>query len=795
VLKHRTILVLIFFIASLNANYAQSGIVYGTVKAETGEALESASVSVVGSNFGVYTNSKGKYRLENMAKGKFTLLVKYIGFETIIEDFVIGIGNATLVDIVLREDPTLLDNVVVVGKSTAQKLREEAYAVEVVEAACFKNLSTNANDILGRISGVNIRQSGGVGSDFSLSLNGLSGRQVRFFLDGVPMDYFGTSLSLNNFSANIIDRIEVYKGVVPIHLSSDALGGAVNVVTGSQQSSYLDASYTTGSFGTNLASLNGQYRNVKSGFTAKIKSFYNRSNNNYKVPIKLVNFATGKEDKEGTIVERFHDGYESKMVWGEIGFTGSKFADQVMAGVILSDNYRELQQPANAIGQAKIPYGEVATLEKKVIGNFTFRKSTLLNNKLSVNTYVVGVFSNTLARDTASVRYNWFGNRNVKLNNTTGEIENRKTLFSLNSRNFLANLNSEYQLDESSSVTLNYSLNDLRLTGKDPFKNQNNTQFSVPNTVRKEVYATSYTNKFFREKFKATVFSKYYSYKISTLQTNYSGTELTPFLLNKDNFGAGITATYAWRTVQLKASYENATRFPEALELFGDGLNTVPSPSLLPEQSNNFNLGFIYNSRSFDQPFTVSINGFLRDASYFIIPVIQGIKVFHVNNGEVLSQGIDLGVGYSHKQKWVFALNATFLDLRDNNPFRNGQEGQPNALYKARLPNVPYLFGNASLSYRGTGLCATKDSYSLSLTQSYVNRFFYRWEVLASANKGSVPTQHVTNFESVYSFNDQRYNLSFSLNNLWDAVVYDNFQQQRPGRNFLVKLRYFFNNK
>lgn len=45
------------------------------------------------------------------------------------------------------------------------------------------------------------------------------------------MNYFGSSLSLNNFFANLIDQIEVYKGDVPIHLSSDALRGAIKAVT------------------------------------------------------------------------------------------------------------------------------------------------------------------------------------------------------------------------------------------------------------------------------------------------------------------------------------------------------------------------------------------------------------------------------------------------------------------------------------------------------------------------------------------------------------------------------------
>ena len=48
------------------------------------------------------------------------------------------------------------------------------------------------------------------------------------------MDYFGSSYSINNFPVSLVDRIDVYKGVVPVELGSDALGGAINLVTSQQ---------------------------------------------------------------------------------------------------------------------------------------------------------------------------------------------------------------------------------------------------------------------------------------------------------------------------------------------------------------------------------------------------------------------------------------------------------------------------------------------------------------------------------------------------------------------------------
>ncbi|WP_421773762.1 TonB-dependent receptor [Gracilimonas sp.] len=751
------------------------------------------TVYLEGTNKGVATNQLGEFRIANIKPGSYTLIISGVGFKKISQNISLGPGEHRKLETKLEYESQSLKDLTVFGKSEATRIREQAYAIEVVDTEGFKNLSSNANDILKKVSGVNIRQSGGVGSEFTLSLNGLSGNQVRIFLDGIPMDYFGSSLSLNNFSANLIDRIEVYKGVVPIHLSSDALGGAINVVTGNKLSSYADASYSLGSFGTHIGSINAQFRDEQSGFTTRLKSFYNSSRNNYSVPVKLVNFETGKEAKDPTEVERFHDAYESKMAWVETGFTGVDFADQLMAGVLYSDNYDEVQQPANAIGEAKVPYGGVATKEQKFITNISYKKKGLVDERLNISSYLVAVFSEGESRDTSSYDYNWQGEKVERIDKNTGEIENRKTLLTLNTDNYLGNFNSEFALTDNHNLAFNYSLNFLTLTGSDPFKDQNNTQFSNPNDVSKQVYGLSYTSSFIDERLKNTVFSKYYDYSIESLQTDYQGEERNAFRNEKDSFGFGVSTTFQFADLQLKASFENSTRFPEVIELFGNGLNTVPNPALKPEVSSNYNLGFIYSKYTPVHSVMVSVNGFIRDARDFIIPEVQGIKVTHINNGKVLSKGVDIAGTYSYKNNWIINLSGTFQDLRDNNKWRNGVKGVPNSLYKVRIPNVPYLFGNMSVSYRGEGLFDDNDSYSVSLTENYVHSFYYRWENLASRNKGEVPTQWTTGLEMVYSFPDQRLNLSAGVSNLLDSRVYDNYQQLRPGRAFNIKLRYLIN--
>lgn len=763
----------------------------GIVTDQAGSPIPGISVIETSSGKGVVTGVDGEYTISILDKTEVTLEFSGVGFisqtRTITPE-----TNGSKFDVLLEESTTFLESVVVTGKSQATKVREQAYAVEVVESKGFKNLTTNANEILGKISGVNIRQSGGLGSQFSVSLNGLSGNQLRIFLDGVPMDYFGTSLSLNNFSANLIERIEVYKGVVPIHLSSDALGGAINVITGQKTNSYMDASYSIGSFGTHIASLNTQYRHPNSGLVVRLKSFMNTSQNDYKVPVNLVNRATGKADDESTWVRRFHDAYNSKMAWAETGFIGTPFADQLLMGIMFSENFKELQQPANAIGQAKVPYGDVHEEEEKYITNFSYNKSGLFNNRLNIRAYAVGVFSKKASVDTSSYRYDWSGGKELKTDVSRGEIEGRKTLFTRNLKNYLANINAEYEIASNHNVAFNYSLNNMILNGSDPFKAANNTQFSHPSTVGKQVFGLSYSNSLLNKKVQNSLFAKSYRYFVSSLETDYGGNEVLPFTETKTRVGYGFTSTLHLDNFQIKASYENATRLPELIELFGDGLNSEPAPTLLPEKSNNYNLGVIYTSRS-PNHLMVSVNGFIRDAEDFILPIVQGIKVYHHNNGLVLAKGIDLGSSFNYGEHLVFSLNATYLDKRDNDPWRNGAVGTPSSQYKIRIPNEPYLFANFNASYRRKGIINQKDNLSISLSENFVHEFYYRWENLASRDKGIVPSQWTTNLDLVYSLNNEMLNFSFGMANLFDARVYDNFYQLRPGRTYNLKIRYFIN--
>ena len=171
-----------------------------------------------------------------------------IGHETFVESIIIEPGKEVNKNITLKG--LELDEVIVLGKSRLQKINESAYNVVAIDTKDLYNSTLGVSSALDRISGVKIREVGGLGSETQVNLNGFTGKHIKLFMDGVPMEGAGSSFQINNIPIHLTERIEVYKGLVPIEFGADALGGAINIVTKKTNRSYMDASYSYGSFNT-----------------------------------------------------------------------------------------------------------------------------------------------------------------------------------------------------------------------------------------------------------------------------------------------------------------------------------------------------------------------------------------------------------------------------------------------------------------------------------------------------------------------------------------------------------------
>ncbi len=750
----------------------------GRVLDENGYPIPFASVAIRNTTVGTTTNEDGLFTLHLKGiNNPKELLIKCLGYEE--EIIEIKQLSTSSLSIKLKSSNTSIKEVVVNEKSTITLKSEVPYAIGVIDAVPLKSRNIDISQLLNTSSGVKVRETGGLGSDFTFTLTGFSGNQIKFFIDGIPMDYFGSSLSFNNFPVSLISSVEVYQGVIPIEFGSDALGGAVNLVTNQNAKSFVDASYSYGSFNTHRASVISQHTDSKTGLQVKANVFYNYSDNNYKIWVDNVDAETSSVDGQ-VKVTRFHDAYESKTGQVEVGFVNKAFADKLLVGVIASTNYDEIQNGYNL----NKTIGEAYEREERVVYSLKYAKKDLFIKKLDARlfaTYINGI-SQTV--DTSSHVYDWYGNYTTRtLGSTAGEFTWFKTKYKYTDKSTTNSLNLSYDLWPGHQIMLNNTYSYLNRSGDDPM-GYYATLFIETNKLKKNVSGLSYNLNLFEDRFKSMVFAKYF-YMNAGMYDYDDNDDLTSASTTYNYKGVGIALSYfIIPELQFKASFENTNRLPETIEIFGNGLGVKPNAALKPEQSKNLNFGAAWHKHFGNQ--NISINGsyLYRDAQDFIKMATSGNLSKYENYTDAKINCYEADIKYNYNNKLRFNLNGTYQDIINNNKTSN--------LYGDRIPNVPYLFANANVGYQFTPFTNKTNKVSVDWNTNYVEEFYLKSPSQGSSqSKYVIPTQLCHNVSLSFILLDGKYNISLACTNLSDSDLYDNFKLQKPGRAFSAKLRYF----
>ena len=121
-----------------------------------------------------------------------------------------------------------------------------------------------------------------------------------------------------------------------------------------------------------------------------------------------------------------------------------------------------------------------------------------------------------------------------------------------------------------------------------------------------------------------------------------------------------------------------------------------------------------------------------------------------------------------------------------------GAGKKKNLTYKDRLPNIPYLFGNADLGVKFRNIFIRETDFTIDYMVNYVEEYFLSWPSLGSkSSKSIIPGQLSHTISLGYTLQNGRYNINMECSNLTDEKLYDNYLLQKPGRAFSLKFRYF----
>lgn len=206
--------------------FAQNLTVSGTVKDTAGDLLIGVTVQVQGTSIGTVTDADGRFVLQNVPSSS-SLEISYVGMQTV----VMPVDGRTNLDIVLREDTEILDELVVIGYGT-QRRREITGSVTNVSAENFnKGVARDAADLLqGKVAGLNITTPSGdvtVGSRIRLrGVSTLQNDQGPFVvIDGIPGG------DLQTVAPQDIESISVLKDASSAAIYGSRSAGGVILIT------------------------------------------------------------------------------------------------------------------------------------------------------------------------------------------------------------------------------------------------------------------------------------------------------------------------------------------------------------------------------------------------------------------------------------------------------------------------------------------------------------------------------------------------------------------------------------
>lgn len=263
-MMHKILLFSLLLVCSVTA-MAQKQTVSGVIKdSYTGESVVGANVLIKGTTSGTSTDINGNFSLQ-MAKGKYTLQISYVGFLPISEDIVVSDKPLNLS---FKLETITLNEVTVTGDVARSRETPVAFT-NILPAKLEERLSgQDIPMILNKTPGVYATQQGGGDGDARITIRGFSQRNIGVLLDGVPVNDMedGWVYWSNWFGLDAVTRtIQVQRGLGASKLGLPSVGGTMNILTKgieTKRSASIEQGIDAeGKLTTNLGYTSGQLKN------------------------------------------------------------------------------------------------------------------------------------------------------------------------------------------------------------------------------------------------------------------------------------------------------------------------------------------------------------------------------------------------------------------------------------------------------------------------------------------------------------------------------------------------------
>lgn len=780
---HNFLLVLILSFTWQNI-FAQK-IVFGQITdGQTLQPLDGASVILENSNIGTISNHIGMFRMKLPSKSSRRIKVQYMGYKSrnIILNKKLCVNDSICCNVELQPKNNILSDVIVLGKSKAQRHREVPSAITIIDSQELKYKTATLNEILDNAAGIKVAQQGGLGNASRIIIQGMDGKRIGIFINGMPMGN-SDEFQLSSIPIDMVDEVEIYKGIIPAWLGGDGLGGAVNIRLKDFKKNHLGMAFEAASYNTYIGSLQLKHYLGKTSTALHAGATMNYAKNNYSFssPFEL-----------GRIIHRDHDAYTHGGF--NVGISSQQWWFDQFDLTLSADYYRKEIQGGLMNVQNNIQHAFTRT--RSASTSLSLEKS-FLKGKLTAQFHSIVGFSLVNQVDTSHYCYDFIGNR-FPSGSGRGEIgavpndshDRHTTVREL--------LNLTYKIGNNQLVTWTTNYRYGCKMPKDELADSYSRlpTSGYPSRLHSIVSGLTHELKLYGGKFTNELGIKLFNHH----------SEVLPFaeaimLQDKLKASTNHSTMAGWseamalhllpnNALTLKASVQSTVRMPIAEELFGDGVLLLPSEKLRPERSFNINAGAIWLINAMRYPqVRIGINTFYMSAKDMIKLMYSSMNMAYDNIGKVRVMGIDMEME-SKLNRWLdLQGNITWQDARDMRKEAVG--GGENFHYRYRIPNMPYLFGNVGVRLHKDGLLSKSSSSAFASTFGFTKAFSYNWEA-SKHNTMLIPARYCWDVAVHHSFN-KRCQLSFEIRNILNRENWAEFRYPMERRTFHLKMKYIIN--
>ena len=772
---NKTFLLLLLFSLSISAQNTAELI--GTVTDKvTHQPLIGADVYIKELNKGVSTDARGQYRLAHLPEGNYTVWFSFLGYQTFGKK--ISVKGQMRSDVSLKEQAEEISGVTVSGKSIAHQKKEQSMPVTVIDMSNLRGTVSSVQDILLKTVGITLRSSGGVGSSSRISVRGLEGKRIGFFIDELPLGEQTDYIDINDIPIDMIDRIEIYKGVVPARFGGSSLGGAINIVIREYPNKYADLSYGYESYNTHKAQ--GVFkRNLKQrGLVFGIGGGYTSSDNNYTFDSPF---------QEGLRITRNHDKYRKLIIGGS--FKAKKWwFDEVELEPVFVKTYKEIQGIEYDIREAH-SQSLMTGLSNKL------EKDNFLTEGLNLDMFNGLVLTKMNFIDKATRRYEWDGSSYPTPSRYGGEAGYNYPSDSDDKKlTFINKTNLEYILTERHSLNINSVFSMANGTPKDDLKTLSlGKQVNFDSQMRSWISGLTYDFRTLNDVFLNSLTVRHYMYTMHTQMAPLFVPGKYDVDVSKSDIGVNNAMRYRFLPSlmgKLSAGYE--VRIPSETELLGDGIAVIPSPDLLPERNLSANLGLLFDlTGKHPTNAQIEMNFFYMYLQDMIRYTAGLIGAQYQNFGEMRTLGVEFEAKADVLPSLYLYGNTTYQDLRDTRAYEP-ESTVPNPTKNKRMPNIPYLMANAGLEFHRENLFGgTGQNTRLFADVAFVEEYYYDFE-MTQLQKRRIPRSTTIDIGFEHSFLNNKVFLSGKVRNITNEKTLSEFNRPLMGINGGVKLRVIF---